>query len=238
MTSEVTELIVPHRPDIRKGLNNRDYLRFCLRIVSFLLCLIGIAITAAICNAEIREINTSNATLRMDETTGDLVGIAWKQPVLNIIAEKRLGENFRLLLPKAGYQAAYFYSRDQRVSRIEVRGDEITCIYTSLHNSQEDLPVLVRYHIQSIGAQLQFSIEVNNPTDRKLAEVLYGIIGGQQVIGNRVDTESLIPSGYLRQMPKMFTQFQGGGYGGGNLGIRYDAACGPQKLRSGFVSWT
>ena len=224
MTSGGAEFVVPHCLDIRKGLNNPDHPRPCLRIVSFLLCLTGIAITAAICNAEVREINTTNATLRVDETTGDLVGVAWKQPALNIIAEGRLGENFRLLLPKPGYQAAYFYSRDQKVSRIEVRGDEITCIYTSLHNSQEDLPVQVRYHIQSIGAQLQFSIEVNNPTDRKLAEVLYGIIGGQQGIGNRVDTESLIPSGYLRQMPKMFTQFQGGGYGGGNLGIRYDAA--------------
>lgn len=152
MPSEVTELVVTRRPDIRKGLNNPNHPRLCLRIVSFLLCLTGIAITAAICNAEVREINTSNATLRVDETTGDLVGVAWKQPALNIIAEGRLGENFRLLLPRPGYQAAYFYSRDQRVSRIEVRGDEVTCIYTSLHNSQEDLPVLVRYHIQSIGA--------------------------------------------------------------------------------------
>src|SRR5689334_11687787 len=125
MTSEVTELVVPHCPDIRKGLNNPDHPCLCLlRIVGLLLCLTGIVFTAAICNAEVREINTSNAILRVDETTGDLVGVAWKQPALNIIAEGRLGENFRLLLPKPGYQAAYFYSRDQRVSRIEVRGDE------------------------------------------------------------------------------------------------------------------
>src|SRR5690242_8822833 len=176
MTSGVTELVVPHCVDVRKGWKNPDHARYCLRIVGFLLCLTGVALTAAICHAEVREIDTSNATLRVDETTGDLVGVAWKQPALNIIAEGRLGENFRLLLPKPGYQAAYFYSRDQRVGRIEVRGDEITCIYTSLHNAQEDLPVLVRYHIQSVGAQLQFSIEVNNPTDRQLAEVLYGII--------------------------------------------------------------
>ncbi|MGA8153591.1 MAG: DUF6259 domain-containing protein [Terriglobales bacterium] len=110
------------------------------------------------------------------------------------------------------------------MSRLEVHGDEITCVYTSLHNSQEELPVQVRYHIRSAGAQIQFSIEVDNPTDRKLAEVLYGLIGGQQGIANRTDTESLIPSGYLRQMPKMFSQYQGGGYGGGNLGIRYDAS--------------
>ena len=91
MTSEVPELVVPHRPDIREGLNNSDQPRLCLRIVNFLLCLTGIVIAAALCNAEVREINTSNATLRVDETTGDLVGVAWKQPELNIIAEGRLG---------------------------------------------------------------------------------------------------------------------------------------------------
>src|SRR5690348_7426353 len=99
MTSAVTELVVPHCPDIRKGLNNPDHPRPCLRIVSFLLCLTGIGITAAICNAEVREINTSNATLRVDETTGDLVGIAWKQPLLKIIAEGRLGVNSRCFCP-------------------------------------------------------------------------------------------------------------------------------------------
>jgi hypothetical protein len=212
-------------PSLHAGRNNSSNLRSRGRqTVPLILCLIGLVLSTVLCEAAVREIDTSNATLRLDETTGDLVGITWKQPALNLIAEARLGENFRLLLPRPGYQAAYFFSRDQKVSRIEVHADEITCIYTSLHNAQEDLPIQVRYHIRSVGAQIQFSIEVENPTDRKLAEVLYGIVGGQQGIANRADTESLIPSGYLQQMPKMFTHYQAGGYGGGNLGIRYDAA--------------
>ena len=52
---------------------------------------------------------------------------------------------------------------------------------------------------------------------------MYGIVGGQQGIGDRLDTESLIPSWTSNLAPKLFSRFKGGGYGGGNLGIRYNA---------------
>ena len=161
-------------------------------VVGFILTSFG----AAACWAQTRTIEISNATLRVDEKTCDLVGLSWKQPALEVIAESRLGDNFRLLLPKAGQEAAYFHSKDQNVSRIEVRENEIACVYKSLRNSQEELPLKVQYHIRSTASQILFSIEIDNTTDRKLAEVLYGIIGGQQGIANRADTESLIPGGY------------------------------------------
>jgi Domain of unknown function (DUF6259) len=81
----------------------------------------------------------------------------------------------------------------------------------------------VRYRIQIAGEQIHFSIEVDNPTDRKISEVVYGIVGGQQGIGDRLDTETLVPSWTSNLAPKLFSRFNGGGYGGGNLGIRYDA---------------
>jgi len=52
---------------------------------------------------------------------------------------------------------------------------------------------------------------------------MYGIVGGQQGIDSRFDTESIVPGENRNLAPKSFSQFQGGGYGGGNLGIRYDA---------------
>jgi hypothetical protein len=36
-------------------------------------------------------------------------------------------------------------------------------------------------------------IEVDNPTDLPLAEVFFAVIGGQQGLINRQDTESLVP---------------------------------------------
>jgi hypothetical protein len=173
--------------------------------------------------AQIRTIETNTATLHLSEATGDLVGLRWKDPNLEVIGEPRLGENFRLLVPEIGYEAAYFNSRDQHVSRFETIPDGVLCVYDSLRNDRESIPVKVRYQIRAVNQQILFSIEVENPTDRNLAEVMYGIIGGQQGIENRLDTESVVPGENTNLSPRLFRQFQGGGYGGGNLGIRYDA---------------
>ena len=179
--------------------------------------------------ARIRTIDTPVATLRLSEENGDLVGLRWKSPELEVIAEPRLGENFRILLPQKGYEANYFNSRDQRVSRIEEIPGGVLCTYDSLHNERETLPVKVRYRIEAVedpgaGRQLHFSITVENPTDRKLAEVMYGIIGGQKGIGNRLDTESMIPGANNNLSPVLFSRFRPGFFGGGgNFGIPYDA---------------
>jgi len=175
-------------------------------------------------------VETPLATLRLAQRSGDLIGVTWKNPQLDLIHEPRLGENFRILLPRPGYEAAYFNSRDQQVSRIDPLPDGVVCIYDSLTrtasagNDSETVPVQVRYSIRAIGRQLSFSIQVTNPTDRKLAEVMYAIIGGQHGIADRLATESIIPGANANLAPRIFSQFRGGGYGGGNLGIRYDAA--------------
>lgn len=170
----------------------------------------------------IRIIETPEATLRLSETSCDLVGLRWKNPQLEIIGEPRLGENFRILLPRPGYEADYFYSREQKVSRIDASPDGVVCTYDSLHNNRETVPVSVRYRIQVAGGQVLFSIQVDNPTERKLAEVMYGIIGGQQGIGNRLDTQSMVPGGFSNLSPVLFSRFRPG-FGGGNFGIPYDA---------------
>lgn len=172
----------------------------------------------------VRTVETPLATLKVSSETCDLVGIRWKHPELNILAEPRLGENFRILLPQKGYEANYFYSQDQRAANIATSPNGVLCSYNSLRNSRETVPVKVRYRIQVAGKQLQFSIEVDNPTGRPLAEVMYGILGGQQGIGNRLDTQTMLPGANANLEPELFTRFHGGGYGGGNLGIRYDAS--------------
>ena len=189
--------------------------RFATLAISF-----GLSVAAA---AQFRTIETTAATLHLSETTGDLVGLRWKEPSLEVIGDSRLGENFRLLVPKIGFEAAYFNSREQHVSRFEAIPDGVICVYDSLQNEQESIPVKVRYQIQTVNQQILFSIEVENFTDRKIAEVMYGIIGGQQGIENRLETEDVVPGENTNLAPHVFRQFQAGGYGGGNLGIRYDA---------------
>ena len=190
---------------------------------AFLYVLLAISVLSPPGQAQTRSFDTPTAVLQLSERTGDLVGLHWKNPGLDLIQEPRLGENFRLLVPKPGYEASYFNSRDQEVTRIETFSDGVLCFYDSLVNDRETVHIQVRYRIRAVGEQLLFSIEVDNPTDRPLAEVVYGLIGGQRGIGDRLDTESMVPGTQENLVPGLFTRFHGGAYGGGNLGITYDA---------------
>ena len=89
--------------------------------------------------AATRLIETPTATLHISERTGDLVGLHWKNPDLEVISEPRLGENFRVCCcRRAGFEADYFYSRDQSVSSIQATNDGVLCTYDSLRNGPGD----------------------------------------------------------------------------------------------------
>jgi hypothetical protein len=194
-----------------------------------LLAAVAVLACALSASAQIRTVENSIVTLRLSETTCDLIGLHWKNPELEVIGEPRLGENFRILIPQKGYEANYFNSREQRVSKIDAIPDGVVCTFDTLHNDRETLPVKVRYRIETVetpgaGGQLHFSISVENPTDRPLAEVMYGIIGGQKGIGDRLDTQSMVPAGMDNLSPVLFTRFRAGFFGGGgNFGTPYDA---------------
>src|SRR5689334_8903523 len=116
-------------------------------------------------------IRTSLCTIQLDPKNGSLTSVKWKKPALELIAEPRLGENFRLLLPEPGLEANYFESRAQRVRRIEAIDDGVTLVYDKLRNERGTVDVRVRYTIRVVDGQLEFTIEVDNRTPLKLAEV-------------------------------------------------------------------
>ncbi len=173
-------------------------------------------------HADLKEYETPLCTLRLDPVNGNLCGIAWKHPDLEVIQEPRLGENFRLRFPRPGKEANYFLSSQQKVSRLEERPDGVTCHYDYLRNEGEEIAVRVAYHICTVEGRLEFSLEIDNSTDLPSAEVFFGIIGGQNGLVNRQETESLVPGMFSNLSPDIFRGF-GGGYGGGNLGIQYSA---------------
>jgi hypothetical protein len=171
---------------------------------------------------ELSVIETRLCTLRPNRSSGNLVGIAWKDPRLEIIREPRLGENFRILLPLTDYESNHFLSSNQTVE-IEQIADGVVCHYNSLRNSREAVQASVHYQIQALEDHVGFSILIENPTDLPLAEVYFAIVGGQQGLQDRRETESLVPGLNLNLAPGLFS-FHAGNYGGGNLGIRYEAA--------------
>ena len=182
------------------------------------------------------EVVTDLCVLHLDKINGNLTGLHWKNPDEEIIKESRLGENFRILLPLPDYEANYFLSTNQKV-RFEKIENGIICHYDKLINERQTLDVKVDYKLESKDGQLSFSIIVNNTTDQPLAEVYYGIIGGQKGLRNRTDTRTLIPGGTVNNDGEMFTRFTGGGYGGGNLGINYSASAITYPSWSMSMSW-
>jgi hypothetical protein len=169
-------------------------------------------------------VRTDVCTLRLDRVSGDLRGIAWHDPALTVIREPRLGENFRLLLPLPEREGVYFNSRDQAVTRVEPDPSGVTCIYDGLRNESEEVNVRVVYRIECAGDGLEFSVTVDNHTDRPLAEVLFGVLGGVRGVGPRAGTKSVVPGPHVNLAPDIFHTFPEGSYGGGNLGIRHSAS--------------
>jgi hypothetical protein len=170
-------------------------------------------------------ISLAGYSLRLDPVTGDLKGIRWHDPGLDLIRDRRLAENFRILLPRPGMEASYFCSRDQVVARIERDDHGITCVYDTLRNEHETVDVTVRYRIEGRGRSLEVSMSVENRTDRVLAEALFGMLGGVQGVGLRASSDSLLPGAHANLGGNIFRTFPAGEYGGGNLGITY-SACG------------
>ena len=203
------------------------------KTIGFLIAFLVVNITFA---RETIEVTTDVCVLHLDKSNGNLVGLHWKNPDEEIIKESRLGENFRVLLPLPGYEANYFISTNQKV-HFEKLKNGIICHYDQLINERQTLDVKVDYTIESKNGQLLFSVTVNNTTDQPLAEVYYGIIGGQKGLRNRSDNRTLIPGGTTNNDGEMFTRFTGGGYGGGNLGITYSAAAITYPSWSMSMSW-
>ena len=65
--------------------------------------LIALAFIKTVCAQEILEVVTDVCVLHLDKTNGNVVGLHWKNPDEEIIKERRLGENFRILLPLPDY---------------------------------------------------------------------------------------------------------------------------------------
>ena len=102
-----------HRRSVLKGLGLTTGLALTSNAFGFKHLSSDTPWTTALADAEtapagIRLVETPTATLRISERTGDLVGLHWKDPELEVIQESRLGENFRLLVPKPGYEAAFW----------------------------------------------------------------------------------------------------------------------------------
>ena len=152
---------------------------------------------------------------------GRLVSVLDKKCDCDLIAERALGESFRLLLPLPGVECNYIDGREQTLTACDASADSLALTWrgplTSEHGAF-NLDVVL--HIALAGEAIEFTCEVRNGTEHKLAEVWYPILGGMMGLGsaeNRRDTTVLLPMGNGCWTQNIFTDF--GNTRGQTLGI-------------------
>jgi len=76
-----------------------------------------------------------------------------------------------------------------------------------LENSKGNFDICVRQFIDLLGEVVTFRIEVENHTAYRLAEVWHGFLGGLTGMGDRADTQTIIPLKGWANSTSLFQQF-------------------------------
>ena len=161
--------------------------------------------------------------VEFDRHHGVITRVFDKVGRLELIAEPRLAENYRLLLPLPALQANYILGKEQRLTTVEETADDVTLRWEGpLINHQGEFDVSVVLRIEFIGEGVSFSIKVHNRTELELAEVWYPMIGGLMGLGERADTEMLAPTAGWSTDYRPFVRFpESMAPGGGVPGSRF-----------------
>jgi hypothetical protein len=145
------------------------------------------------------EVAPRNGAIRslLDRTTG-----------ADLIAEPRLADSFRLLLPLPGRRANYIAGSAQRLTSARRQGDGLLLRWNGpLRSGSGRYDVSVEMRITLAEGGLRFECDVENRTGLPLAEVWYPILGGLRGLGgpaHRAATRVLIPFGYAQEVRELF----------------------------------
>ena len=157
--------------------------------------------------------------VEVDPATGAIRSVLDKKSKVDLIAESRLAESFRLLLPLPNLESNYILSSEQSPPKIEetdngltVRWDKPLCSARGKY----DLEVVVDIEMHDEAVHLR--IHVANETSFDLAEVWHAGIGGIMGLADRRGTKILIPRHGMSAYDDLFQTFpesMGIGTGGG-----------------------
>jgi hypothetical protein len=158
-------------------------------------------------------------SIEVEEKSGTIRSLYDKRAELELIAEPRLSENFRLLVPLPDLEANMILGADQQASSIEQTSNGAVLRWDGpLTNHKGSFDLAVTQRIELVDEAVQFRIAVTNNSQYRLAEVWHGFVGGLMGLGERADTQTMIPSSGERHPMRPFHQFgdpMGAGGGGG-----------------------
>lgn len=150
-------------------------------------------------------------SVEIEKTHGLILQITDKKRRLDLVAEPRLAENFRLLLPLPDQDANYILGKDQKLTSFKKTRDGATLCWSGpLCNARGKYNLSVTMHIEFVDQRVQFRLEVRNSTKQTLSEAWYPILGGMMGLGNkaqRKSTKVLLPSGYSQWTSDLFVEF-------------------------------
>ena len=157
--------------------------------------------------------------LELDPSNGAVRRLLDKRAELELIAEPRLAESFRLLLPLPDLEANYILSTEQAAPEIEATNSGLAIRWDGpLTNARGSHDLAVRVEIEFLGETVQFRIMVDNKTSHCVAEVWHAGLGGIMGLGDRQQTKVMIPQhgkGVCEDLFQNFPESMGIGAGGG-----------------------
>ena len=106
--------------------------------------------------------------VEIDPTTGAVRRLFDRIPQIELIAEPRLAESFRLLLPLPDLESNYILSTEQSPPVIERTGKSLTMRWDGpLSNAQGNYDLAVTVEIEVVAETVQFRISVDNHTPHR-----------------------------------------------------------------------
>lgn len=160
---------------------------------------------------KIISIENPHYRVEFNSTNGLLTRLLDKRGKTELIAEPRLADNFRVLLPIPGMDANYILGSEQKLSSSQVTETSVELRWDGpLKNERGEFALDVTLRMEFVGEAIHFRSSVRNRTEHKIFEVWHPIVGGMMGLGTgpkRRETEVLVPTGNAHWRQPIFTNF-------------------------------
>lgn len=109
---------------------------------------------------------------------GRIVTLRHAKLGVDVVAEPRLAENFRLLIPLPHRRGHYVIGRDQRLADLQADGDECRLVWRGLSSEEGQFDIDVTQTIRLKGDDVTVQTEVVNRSPFEVEEVFNVVLGG------------------------------------------------------------
>jgi hypothetical protein len=116
--------------------------------------------------------------LVVDETHGTLLRLAHRRLAIDLIAERELADNFRLLLPLDNWRGHYIHGREQQLREAVRTASGAELVFGPLVSSAGTFDIRFVLTILIEGDDVVFGYRIDNRTSATVEEVVCPLIGG------------------------------------------------------------